>query len=429
MEPIGGEANYPIKSFNPTQLDCEQWAEAAESAGMKFGLLTTKHHEGFCLWDSQYTEYDVASTPYKKDIVQQYVDAFRAKGLGIGLYYSIWDSTHGIDKGTIGPKEMAFIKGQLRELLTNYGKVDYLVIDGWYWRMGHHEVPFTEIREYIRSLQPDCLLTDHTHLQAVYHVDIPYFEGPFGAFPEADNTMPSALGHCSVRGNGWFWSPDSPEGLKSNENADTIVDKLEKLEARYCNFLLNCMPNRDGLLDPLYIDLLAEIGNKWTADTKRPPLPRQPVTPAYTIPIETVTATSGEADYLIDAKQDGVTHFHWESSEEMPQEIVLDLGAIHEGVDALVIVPNHRCKPTPETALKDGNILNLEVSVSVDNTNYQLLGSERYAADAKPRHIRLSGQPTQYIKLNILEAHGPAAIIAEVAVGGAESMPRKDTHK
>jgi len=159
-----GEANYDISKFNPTKLDCNQWADAAVSAKMKFGLLTTKHHEGFCLWDSKTTEYDVASTPYKKDIVRQYVDAFRAKNLKIGLYYSIWDSTHGVDKNKIGDKELNFIKEQITELLSNYGKVDYFVLDGWFWRMGHKEIAFTEIRNLIRKLQPNCLITDHTHL-------------------------------------------------------------------------------------------------------------------------------------------------------------------------------------------------------------------------------------------------------------------------
>ena len=84
-----GEANFPINTFNPQKIDCNQWADAAVSAGMKFGLLTTKHHEGFCLWDSKFTKYDVASTDYKKDIVKQFSEAFRAKGLGVGLYYSI----------------------------------------------------------------------------------------------------------------------------------------------------------------------------------------------------------------------------------------------------------------------------------------------------------------------------------------------------
>ncbi|MCK5834485.1 MAG: alpha-L-fucosidase, partial [Lentisphaeria bacterium] len=153
-----GQANFPIDSFNPKNLDCNQWADAAVSAGMTYGLLTTKHHEGFCLWDSKTTKYDVASTPYKKDIVKQFADAFRKKNLGVGLYYSIWDSTHGVEKGKMDAKKLDFIKEQLTELLTNYGKIDFLFFDGWYWRMGYRQADFSEIRALIRKLQPDCLV-------------------------------------------------------------------------------------------------------------------------------------------------------------------------------------------------------------------------------------------------------------------------------
>lgn len=424
-----GEAGFDCSGFNPQRLDCNQWAEAAVSAGMTFGLLTTKHHEGFCLWDSAFTEYDVAGTPYNKDIVRQYVDAFRAKGLGVGLYFSIADNTHGITKGKIGLQEMAHIKGQIRELLTNYGKVEYFVLDGWFWSMGHHEVPYTEIREYIRQLQPQCLVTDHTHLQAVYHVDIPYFEGPFGAFPPVDNTMPSALGHCSVKGNGWFWSPKTPNGLHSDENAHTIAAKLKTLESRYCNFLLNCMPNRDGLLDPLYIDLLAEIGTLWKPDPHRPPLPAQEPLPVYTVPIEEVKASSGDPEALIDACQHGSRYVHWISDVNMPQTITLDLGAVYEGVDALTIVPNHRCKPRPESALTEGNITRLKVFAGTDKAPLLLVAEKDYAADAKPRNISFSKQPTRYLRIEIGAAHGPSAIIAELAVGGANQRPHKMSYQ
>ncbi|TWT75766.1 Alpha-L-fucosidase [Planctomycetes bacterium CA13] len=418
-----GEDGYDCSGFNPQKLDCNQWADAAASAGMRFGLLTTKHHEGFCLWDSEFTDYDVAGSPYNKDIVRQYVDAFRAKALRIGFYYSVWDSTHGISKGTIGPKEIAFIKGQIRELLTNYGEIDYFVIDGWFWKMGHHEVPFTEIREFIRELQPECLVTDHTHLQAVYHVDIPYFEGPFGAFPAAGNAMPSALGHCSVKGNGWFWGPETPQGLKPGENAQSIVTKLKTLESRYCNFMLNCMPNRDGLLDPLYIDLLAEIGTLWKPDLDRPPLPAQNPLPVYSIPIENVAASSGDPEALIDACQHGTEHVHWISDGNMPQTITLDLGTVYKGVDAVTIVPNHRCKPSPESALEEGNVTKLNVFAGVDKAAMTLVAARSYTPDAKPRHVTFVAQPTRYIKLEILESHGSNTIIAELAVGGSKQKP------
>ena len=241
------EADYPISSFNPDKLDCGQWARAAKSAGMKFLLLTTKHHEGFCLWDSTYTDYDVASTPFKKDVVKEYADAFRKEGLKVGLYYSIWDSTHGIRRDAIGNKQMEFIKGQIRELLTNYGKIDLFVIDGWYWQTGHRQVPFNEIRNLIRELQPDCLMSCHTHLQAVYHVDLRwkpdssrsplppqgaqliYYVEPdaaVGQSGEAEHAIDSSL-HRAVPGRYKHWFSDAimPQWIKLD--LGTVFDGLQ----------------------------------------------------------------------------------------------------------------------------------------------------------------------------------------------------------
>lgn len=413
-----GEANYPISSFNPKKLDCNQWAEAALSAGMKFGLLTTKHHEGFCLWDSKYTKYDVASTPYKKDIVKQYTDAFRQKGLSVGLYYSIWDSTNKVDKGNISPEKLDFIKGQITELLTNYGKIDYFVIDGWFWRIGHKQVPYHEIRALIRKLQPDCLITDHTHMQAPYHVEIPYFEGPFGAFPPENNTMASALGHCSVKGNGWFWNEKTPTGLKANDGADTIISKLKSCESRYCNFMLNCMPNRDGLLDSLYLNLLNEIGQKWKPNTKRPVLPAQKPQMIESIPIRSVKSTSGIAEYLYDGtKIPGKNYYTWESDSVFPQIILIDLGKVYSDVNLINIVPNTRCKPAPETALAKGNISKCELFGSKDKINFTKLATKNWEENSSYRALDFKKSEVRYLKIKILDALGENAIITELEVG------------
>ncbi len=415
-----GEANYPITDFDPDKLDCDQWADAAISANMKFGLLTTKHHEGFCLWDSKYTDYDVAATPYKKDIVKQYTKAFRNKGLGVGLYYSIWDSTHDIDKGEITSEKLDFIKGQITELLTNYGKIDYFVIDGWFWRIGHNtEVPYTEIRDLIRKLQPDCLITDHTHLQAPYHVDIPYFEGPFGAFPPKDNTMASALGHCSIKGNGWFWNEETPNGMKANDGIDVILEKLKACEARYCNFMLNCMPNRDGLLDPIYINLLSEIGQKWQPDINRLPLPHQGKQIVKSIPIQSAEATSGNADYLIDGtKIAGKNYYTWVSDTIFPQNITLDLGEL-KAFDVITIVPNHRCKPAPETALEEGNITACSLYYSDDNITFTKIADFTWKASSKYRNLSFPETKSRYIKIEINHAVGDNAIITELEIGSS----------
>ncbi len=413
-----GEADYPLNSFNPQKLDCNQWADAAVSAGMKFGLLTTKHHEGFCLWNSKFTEYDVASTPYKKDIVKQYVDAFRAKGLAIGLYYSIWDSTHGIDKGEITAEKMDFVKGQIRELLTNYGEVEYFVMDGWNWRIGHKDVPYNEIRALIRELQPNCLITDHTHLQAPYHMEIPYFEGPFGAFPTEGNTMASALGHCSVNGNGWFWNEKTPNGMKANDGVDVVVDKLKKCETRYCNFMLNCMPNRDGLLDEIYIDMLAEIGEKWQANDSRPALPDQGPQIWETVPVKEITATSGNAAHLFDgSKIAGGNYFDWESEEELPQTIIIDLGSVVENVGTLLLVNKHQCKPGPEMALTEGNVKKWILFQGADGVTYKKVTDEQFIRNPGYTSIGFKPKGIRFLKLVIQEAEGGTAIINEIEVG------------
>ncbi len=415
-----GESDYPIDSFNPQKLDANQWAEAAVSAKMKFGLLTTKHHEGFSLWDSKYTDYDIASTPYKKDIVKQYVDAFRKNNLGIGLYYSIWDSTNGIDKGNIGSSEIEFVKGQITELLTNYGTINYFVLDGWYWRMGHKEIPYQEIRALIKKLQPDCLITDHTHLQAPFHMEIPYFEGPFGAFPPIGNTMASALGHCSIKGNGWFWSEETPNGLIKGDGVETILDKLTTCESRYCNFMLNCMPNRDGLLDSIYIDMLAEIGKKWRPDLSRSKLPKQPAQIVKSIPIQSIDASSGNPNYLFDACQVGTEHFNWESDTNFPQSITIDLGKVIEGLNTLIIIPKHRTKPAPESALADGNITDVKLLLSDDGKTFQEITRRQWKPNSEYKTIVFDNNNARYLKLEIYNANGENAIISEIEIGKSE---------
>ena len=116
--------------FNPQKLDCNQWADAAVSAGMTYGCLTTKHHSGFCIWPTKTTPYNVMNSPFKRDVVKEYVDAFRKKGLKVFLYYSILDTHHNIRPGWIKKENTQFIKDQLTELFTNYGEITRLVIDG-----------------------------------------------------------------------------------------------------------------------------------------------------------------------------------------------------------------------------------------------------------------------------------------------------------
>lgn len=136
-----------FEHFNPDLYDPKDWARQAREAGMKYVVLTTKHHEGFCLFDTKYTDYNVMNTPYGKDIVREYVDAFRAEGIHVGFYYSLIDWHHPdftidrihprrddenaeeLNRGRDMKKYAKYMRDQVTELLTNYGKIDVLWFD------------------------------------------------------------------------------------------------------------------------------------------------------------------------------------------------------------------------------------------------------------------------------------------------------------
>ncbi len=256
-------------SFNPAKLDCYQWADAAKSAHMKYAVLTTKHHDGFCLWDSKTTTYDVASSAIAgRDVVREFCEAFRSRGIEPHFYFSIWDRTMGIEK-ELHPKDLIIIKEQLKELLTNYGKIGSITFDGWgncgtVWKQSDRD----EIYNYVKSLQPELLITDHYQLRrglpqdSVYkNVDFFHYEEPWN-----DEWAPPGNKYAAQQGptiqSAWFWKQKFPkEKLMS---VDNIVNRhLAILKKRNCNFLLNCAPNRNGLMDDNVVNRLAEVGKEY----------------------------------------------------------------------------------------------------------------------------------------------------------------------
>ena len=188
-----GEEKYDeyFKYFNPDLFDAKAWAKTAKQAGMKYAVLTAKHHEGFCLWDSKFTDYKITNTAFKRDLVKEFCEAFRAEGIRVGLYYSLVDWHHPdftIDarhprrpkgcgpadpSGTVGGeatwakinagKDMnryrQFMKDQVGELLSNYGRIDIVWFDFTYPKDGGHgktpeDWDSEGLLKYARSLQP-----------------------------------------------------------------------------------------------------------------------------------------------------------------------------------------------------------------------------------------------------------------------------------
>ena len=184
-----------FKYFDPDLYDARDWARRAKAAGMKYAVLTSKHHEGFCMFDSAYTDYKCTNTPAGRDLVREYVEAFRAEGLKVGFYYSLIDWHHPdfpIDmlhprrndpdcleqnQGRDMRRYAEYMRNQVRELLTNYGKIDILWFDfsyskqeplpgrEWMKGKGKDDWEAEKLIELVRSLQPGIIIDNRTELE------------------------------------------------------------------------------------------------------------------------------------------------------------------------------------------------------------------------------------------------------------------------
>lgn len=264
--------------FNPKKLDTDQWAKAAKSANMTYGCLTTKHHSGFAIWDTKTTPYNVMNSPLKRDVVKEYAASFRKQGLKVMLYYSILDTHHKLRPGYITPEHIRMVKAQLTELLSNYGSIDALIIDGWdapWSRISYDDIPFEEVYYLIKSIQPNCLVMDLNAAkypsELLFYTDIKSYEQGAGQHISKETNKLPALSCLPINEN-WFWKPAFPT-TPVKKAAQLVNDNLIPFNKAYCNFILNVAPNRDGLIDDNVIAELKEIGKLYDHAVAVPKLP------------------------------------------------------------------------------------------------------------------------------------------------------------
>ncbi len=261
MENRTAVRKYPFdaKSWNPCKLDCKQWAEASGKLGAKFAALTAKHHEGFCIWHTNTTEHSVRNATYTVDVVGEYLEAYRSAGIDAGLYFSMLDLQEEIGRYHCTKEQVEFTKTQLEELLTNYGEIPFLVIDGWHAKWGgprYEKMDYDEMASFIKSLQPNCLILNHSCENNLDHTDIVFFENAAGQDVPMSFEGPGTGGNILT--NNWFWKATDPTlELKS---AEWAVGKIKEFNSRYCSFLLNASPNKFGLIDDNMVSRFEEIG-------------------------------------------------------------------------------------------------------------------------------------------------------------------------
>jgi alpha-L-fucosidase len=262
----------PLSGFNPTGLDCGQWLETIKDAGAKYAVLVCKHHDGFANWPSKYTGYSVANTPWKNgkgDVVKEYTDACGKYGLKVGLYYS--PAEFGSKDKDTKDYDQYFIN-QISELLSNYGKIDYLWFDGC--GSENHKYDTGKIVKIIRKLQPGILIFNMWDPDTRWvGNESGYAHNPndnivnslsFSVFTETPETLPQDRFlpvECDfrMRRYNWFYSDRDGHTIKT---LDELMGIYYYTIGRGANILINIGPDRRGLLPKADADRLMEFADE-----------------------------------------------------------------------------------------------------------------------------------------------------------------------
>lgn len=224
------------------------------------------------------------NTPLHRDVVKEFTEAFRKNGLRVMLYYSILDMHQGIRPHTITKAHIQLIKDQLTELLTQYGEIDALVIDGWdapWSRISYDDVPFDDIYYLVKSLQPKCLLMDLNSAKypgdALFYTDIKSYEQGAGQFISKEHNKLPAMACLPLQQN-WFWKSSFPT-TPVKDIKELVANFVIPYNDAYCNFMLNVAPNSDGLMDQNALDALKTIGTLYKKTPNYTALPsyQQPI--------------------------------------------------------------------------------------------------------------------------------------------------------
>ncbi len=291
------DGSKPVESYQPTAIDADQWIKTAKDAGMKYVILITKHHDGFCLWDSEYTEYDVANSGNTTNVVEAVAKACQKYDIGLGLYYSLWDRKEN-GNGYLNDKHPQLYKentlldksyntymiNQLNELMDITEKYTP-VVEFWFdggWTKANHRWPLTEIYQTIKSREPHCQvginwtigLPENPDHHPVYPKDqkegypIRYFPSDFRLgdpyLPVAND--PKVFTHDGKRyympwestvciSQRWFYNTTDTTFKSINE----LVKLYEQATAQDNILILNCPPNREGRLRDQDVALLLEL--------------------------------------------------------------------------------------------------------------------------------------------------------------------------
>lgn len=287
--------------FDPDRYDPVQWARAARAAGMRYVVLTTKHHDGFCLWDSALTDYKVTNTPHGRDLVGPFVEACRAEGLKVGLYYSLIDWHHPsfpVDgthpqrddeefKAATADRDIRdyqrYLHGQVRELLTSFGRVDYLFFDfsyagrSWWGGKGPDDWDSPKLLDTIRELQPHVLVNDRTGLPGDFVTPEQY--QPSG--PMTKDGRPVLWEACQTLNGSWGYDRDNLD----HKSADLLIRMLVDGVSKGATCCSTSAPRAAATSTRAPSPSSGTSAGGWTCTSGRSAAAARPPTPPLRVPV------------------------------------------------------------------------------------------------------------------------------------------------
>jgi alpha-L-fucosidase len=275
--PVADYEKLPAQ-FNPVLFDAAEWVAMAKAAGMRYITITSKHHDGFAMFDSRVSDYNiVARSLYKKDVLKALADECRRQGVKLFFYYSQLDWHHpdyyprgrtGLDAGRPAkgewPRYIAYMNAQLRELLTNYGEIGGIWFDGW-WDRPDAEWQLDTTYALIHQLQPQALIGANHHLRPFAGEDFQMFEKDLPGGKTAEFNKDSEIGDLPLEtaetiSGAWGFNIND---RRYKSTAD-LIRYLVRAAGANANFLLNVGPMPNGRIQPEFVTRLGEMG-AWLA--------------------------------------------------------------------------------------------------------------------------------------------------------------------
>jgi alpha-L-fucosidase len=272
--------------FNPTQFNPDTWVQLAKQAGMRYMVFTTKHHDGFCMFDTSFTDYKITNTPYKKDTVAMLAESARKNEMPLGFYYSPPDLNHPDYRDTsklastnwngeptrpVWPTYLHYMELQLRELLTSYGDVVLIWFDGLF---NQKKYDGYRMQRVIHELQPQTLINNRVGILGDFETPEQFLpksipvKGKYLDFAHKDpgsqpGEVPSPQDFrlwetCMTINNTWAFNKND----HNYKSAETLIRNLVEVASKGGNFLLNVGPGPDGVIQPEFVERLEAIG-KW----------------------------------------------------------------------------------------------------------------------------------------------------------------------